>query len=200
MVLDWIKKVTDIIMPLEPLPEEEETEEKKVETKTVSQPVQATKQEVADIPVKKVATGGGTVHTAVNYSSGGGAMSTADNGTTSIGGMRYTAYTDPTASTPTARPSLTVVKPNDLTLKIYMPENFDQVSGIADDILNKKAAVVNYEKVGDADQRRISDFVNGVCYVTDGAVSMISEKIFLYLPAGVESGEIAKATVSMRIR
>lgn len=197
MVLDWIKKVTDIIMPLEPLPEEEVEETKKVETKVANNSVQAQQNtEAAEMPMKKVATGGGTV----SYSSGGGAMSTADNGTTSIGGMRYTAYTDTTASTPTARPSLTVVKPNDLTMKIYMPENFDQVSGIADDILNKKAAVVNYEKVNEADQRRISDFVNGVCYVTDGAVNMISEKIFLYLPAGVESGEIAKATVSMRIR
>ena len=103
-------------------------------------------------------------------------------------------------STPTARPSLTVVKPHDLTMRIYMPENFDQVVGIADDILEKKAAVVNYEKVGDEDQRRISDFVNGVCYVTDGAVSMISEKIFLYLPAGVESGEIARVATAMRVR
>lgn len=196
MVLDWIKKVTDIIMPLEPLPEEEEVEEKKVEAKpAVSKTVQA--QDTMEMPLKRAATGGGG---AVSYSSGGGAMSTSDNGTTSIGGMRYTAYADNSVSTPTARPSLTVVKPNDLTMKIYTPENFDQVSGIADDILNKKAAVVNYERVGEADQRRISDFVNGVCYVTDGAVSMISEKIFLYMPAGVESGEIAKATVSMRIR
>jgi len=191
MVFDWIKKVTDIIMPLEPLPEEEEVEEKKVETK----PVQAQKTEAVEMPLKKVAAGGGG---AVSYA--GGVMSTSESGTTSIGGMRYTAYADNSAPTPTARPSLTVVKPNDLTMKIYTPENFDQVSGIADDILNHKAAVVNYEKVGDADQRRISDFVNGVCYITDGAVSMISEKIFLYMPQGVEAGEIAKATASMRLR
>ena len=199
MVLDWIKKVTDIIMPLEPLPEEEEIEEKKVEAKpAVSKPAAnaVQSQETAEMPLKRMATGGGTT----TYSSGGGAMSTSENGTTSIGGMRYTAYADNSAPTPTARPSLTVVKPNDITMKIYTPENFDQVSGIADDILNKKAAVVNYEKVGDADQRRISDFVNGVCYITDGAVSMISDKIFLYMPAGIEAGEIAKATVSMRIR
>ena len=200
MVMDWIKKVTDIIMPLEPLPEEEEFEEvKKVESKSVENKSAQLNQmkDTAEMPARKVATGGG--HVAMNYASNG-VLSTSDNGTTSIGGMRYTAYSDNTASTPTARPSLTVVKPHDLTMKIYVPENFDQVVGIADDILDKKAAVVNYERVDNNEQRRISDFVNGVCYVTDGAVSMISEKIFLYMPAGVESSELAKVASAMRIR
>ena len=197
--MDWIKKVTDIIMPLEPLPEEEEIEEiKKVESKKVeSKPLQTQKiNDIGEMSTRKVAMGGGA--TAVNYASG--VMNTSDSGSTSMGGMRYTAYADNSTPTPTARPSLTVVKPHDLTMKIYNPENFDQVVGIADDILDKKAAVVNYEQVSDDEQRRISDFVNGVCYVTDGAVSMISEKIFLYLPAGVESGEIAKMASSMRMR
>ena len=192
MVMDWIKKVTDIIMPLEPLPEDEEVEEvKKVETKTAEKTVAANEE----MPMRRVATGGGGTAFASS-----GVLNTSENGTTSFGGMRYTAYTDPAAPTPTARPSLTVVKPHDLTMKIYVPENFDQVVGIADDILDKKAAVVNYERVDNNEQRRISDFVNGVCYVTDGAVSMISEKIFLYMPAGVESSELAKVASAMRIR
>ena len=199
MVLDWIKKVTDIIMPLEPLPEEEEIEEKKVEAKpAVSKPAAnaVQSQETAEMPLKRMATGGGTT----TYSSGGGAMSTSENGTTSIGGMRYTAYADNSAPTPTARPSLTVVKPHELTVKIYSPENFDQVVGIADDILGKRAAVVNYERVAESDQRKICDFVNGVCYATDGSVNMISDRIFLYMPPGVESGEIARIATSVRIR
>ena len=185
MVMDWIKKVTDIIMPLEPVQEEEEvTEEtKKVEEK-VTQPV-----------AKKVATGGG----ATSYSTES-VINTSESGTMSMGGMRYTAYSDTAASTPTARPSLTVVKPHELTVKIYSPENFDQVVGIADDILGKKAAVVNYERVAESDQRKICDFVNGVCYATDGTVSMISDRIFLYMPQGVEAGEIARVATSVRIR
>ena len=194
MVMDWIKKVTDIIMPLEPLPEEEEEVEevKKVESKPAA--VQQQQENV----VKRAAVGGGTAKTTMNYSAG--SVSTSDNGSTSIDGMRYTAYSDNSFSTPTARPSLTVVKSHDLTMKIYAPDNFDQVVGIADDILERKAAVVNYERVNADDQRRISDFVNGVCYVTDGTVSMISEKIFLYMPNGVEAGEIARVASSMRVR
>ena len=194
MVMDWIKKVTDIIMPLEPLPEEEEEVEevKKVESKPAA--VQQQQENV----VKRAAVGGGTAKTTMNYSAG--SVSTSDNGSTSIDGMRYTAYSDNSFSTPTARPSLTVVKSHDLTMKIYAPDNFDQVVGIADDILERKAAVVNYERVNADDQRRISDFVNGVCYVTDGTVSMVSEKIFLYMPNGVEAGEIARVASSMRVR
>lgn len=183
-VMDWIKKITDIIMPLEPIAEEEEEEPKKVAEKVV------TAQPVA----KKVATGGGAISYATDS-----IVNTSDSGSMSMGGMRYTAYSDVSA-TPTARPSLTVVKPHELTVKIYTPENFDQVVGIADDILGKKAAVVNYERVAENDQRKICDFVNGVCYATDGSVNMISDRIFLYMPAGVESGEIARVATSVRIR
>lgn len=197
MVMDWIRKVTDIIMPLEPLPEEEEEVEevKKVESKPAEKPLQMQQQENV---VRRAAAGGGTARTTMNYSAG--SVLTSENGTASIDGMRYTAYSDNSISTPTARPSLTVVKSHDLTMKIYAPDNFDQVVGIADDILEKRAAVVNYERVNNEDQRRISDFVNGVCYVTDGTVSMVSDKIFLYMPAGVEAGEIARVATSMRIR
>lgn len=184
MVMDWIKKVTDIIMPLEPLQEEEEEVQSKTEEKVAA-------QSAGGISAKKVATGGGSM----SYT-----KETSDVGTTSMDGRLYTAYRDTSVSMPTARPSLTVVKPNELTVKIYMPETFDQVVGIADDILNKKAAVVNYENVIESEQRRISDFVNGVCYISDGSVSMISDKIFLYMPAGVEAGEIARVATSMRVR
>ena len=197
MVMDWIKKVTDIIMPLEPLPEEEEEVEEVKKTPTKSaEPVQMQQQET--VVRRAAAGGGGTARASMNYSAG--SVLTSDNGTASIDGMRYTAYSDNSVSTPTARPSLTVVKSHDLTMKIYAPDNFDQVVGIADDILERRAAVVNYERVNADDQRRISDFVNGVCYVTDGTVSMVSEKIFLYMPNGVEAGEIARVATSMRIR
>ena len=57
MVMDWIKKVTDIIMPLEPLPEEDEEleEVKKVESKPAEKPLQMQQQE----NVVRRATAGG---------------------------------------------------------------------------------------------------------------------------------------------
>lgn len=42
-----------------------------------------------------------------------------------------------------------------------------------------KAAIVNYERVDSAEQRRIRDFVNGVCYVMNGEARRISELMVL---------------------
>lgn len=77
-------------------------------------------------------------------------------------------------------------KASELSVDIYVPSNFDQVTGIADDLLAKKAAIVNFERVDLAEQRRICDFVNGVCYVLDGEARRISDGMMLYVPAGVD--------------
>ncbi len=89
------------------------------------------------------------------------------------------------------RPQLTVhtTKIPELNIQIYVPQNFDQVTAIADDLKAKKSAVVNYERVEPADQRRICDFLNGVCYVADGEVKRISETMVLYVPEGVNITE-----------
>lgn len=87
-----------------------------------------------------------------------------------------------------ARPQLTVHtnKTASLKVQIYAPQNFDQVTTIADDIKGGKAAVVNYERIDAGEQRRICDFVNGVCYVMNGCAKRISEQIVLYVPDGVD--------------
>ena len=76
-----------------------------------------------------------------------------------------------------------------LKVQIYAPNNFDQVTAIADDLKAGKACVVNYEKIEAAEQRRICDFVNGVCYVLDGCAKRVTGQIVLYVPAGVDVAE-----------
>lgn len=70
MIKEWIQKITDIVMPLDPLPEEEPV--KKVE----AQPAESKVAEVRE--VRRAATGGG--------------------GSTYVNGIRYTAYTDTSKS------------------------------------------------------------------------------------------------------
>ena len=192
--MEWLKKITDIIMPLEPLPDEEEEEVKEIK-KTDEQsfaPMMQQQEFVGGTGIKQAAAaGGGAV--AMNFSGGGDVVNTSDNGTMSMGGMRYTAYATQTQAQ-TVRPNLSVVKNAELAVKIYSPTNFDEVSSIADDILGKKAAVVNYEYVNGDEQRRICDFVNGVCYVTNGMAEIISEKIVLYVPDGVDAESVKTMT------
>lgn len=77
-----------------------------------------------------------------------------------------------------------------LSVQVYTPVNFDQVTMVADDLQDSKAVIVNYSKVKEEEQRRICDFVNGVCYVTDGCAKRISEQIVLYVPSGVDVSEL----------
>ena len=207
ILMDWIRKVTDIIMPLEPPNEDEEEvkETKKAETKAEeikSAPAQPTAQPAVQTfqAEKQTATGG----YAQNFGTGtmsftrhGGMVSTAENGVTSMGGVRYEAYNNNTAEA-SVRPSLAVVKTPTLTMKIYAPTKFDdQVKQIADDLLKHNAVIVNFEGVDELEQQRIGDFIIGAVYMIDGQAEMVSSKIVLYVPKGIEY-ESAAAKVPMR--
>ena len=186
IIMDWAKKLTDLIMPLEPTEEEELAEERKQAAKVA--------ESKAQIPamkeVKRVAAANGATYAA--------AMNTAENGTMSVGGKRYSAYENPAPeSEATDNPGLKIVKSPEFSVKIYHSINGSQVCAVADDILSRKAAVVNYEELEDAEQRRICDFINGVCYASEGSVRMISDRIFLYVPAGINSEDIAMAAASV---
>ena len=187
IIMDWARKLTDLIMPLEPTEEEEMAEEKKQATRVAESKAQ--QQVPAMKEVKRVAAGGGATYATIN---------TAENGTMSVGGKRYSAYENPAPATEsTDNPSLKIVKSPEFSVKIYHSVNGSQVCAVADDILSRKAAVVNYEQLEDAEQRRICDFINGVCYASDGSVRMISDRIFLYVPAGINSEDIAMAAASV---
>ncbi|MBQ7476375.1 MAG: cell division protein SepF [Selenomonadaceae bacterium] len=184
IVSDWIKKITDILMPIEEPNDEEYVETKKVEAKANESKVQPEIKEV-----KRAAAGGG----------GYAKVTTAENGTMSVGGKRYVAYETPAVPKTDSddQPSLKVVRSPEFSVKIYHSINGSQVCAVADDILSRKAAVVNYEQLDEAEQRRICDFINGVCYASDGSVRMISDKIFLYAPSGINSEDIAMAASSV---
>ena len=183
MIMDWAKKIVDYIMPVEPDIEEEVVEVKKQEQKVVKPQV----RQVAEVKEAKRATAGGKAYASMN---------TAENGAMSVGGKRYVAYETAVPDTED-KPNLKIVKSPEFSVKIYHSVNGSQVCAVADDILSRKAAVVNYENLDESEQRRICDFINGVCYASDGSVRMISEKIVLYVPAGINSEDIAMAAASV---
>ena len=104
---------------------------------------------------------------------------------------RMSRYERAAARSREERPKLTdhTTKKQNLNVRIYAPTNFDQVTAIADDLKAGKAVVVNYERIEADEQRRICDFVNGVCYVLDGCAKRISAQIVLYVPEGVDVDE-----------
>ncbi|SMC75724.1 cell division protein SepF [Sporomusa malonica] len=86
------------------------------------------------------------------------------------------------------RPKLKVHSQSAGNLKVIvdLPTDFDDVQAYADYLRNSVAVVVNYQQVDIATQQRMSDFLNGVCYVLGGSVQLISEQVVLYAYANIE--------------
>lgn len=169
-----VSSLVDMVMP--PLPEEETTLEEMEEGQTAQTKAQDVPQASRD-EVRRVVNGG----TASAYGFAGTQETESGYGF----GRKYSERKTP------ERPVLTVhtTKSSKLKVNIYAPTNFDQVTAIADDIKDGKAAVVNYERVDGAEQRRICDFVNGTCYVMDGCARRVTGQIVLYVPTGVDVAE-----------
>ena len=215
-VTEMIKWLTDKIMPLEPIPEDDDdvkdtkpVEAKAAEPKSaqVTPIQQPTAQQPAQSPIqnfqaepKSAALGGAPQNfsgLSMNFTRNGGMVSTSESGVASMDGVRYSAYA---SENPSVRPSLAVVKTPSISVKIYAPTDYnEQVKSIGDDLMKRNAIVVNYESVADDKQQRIGDFILGVVYANKGKVEMISNKIVLYVPDGfdVETAS-SMAAASMR--
>ena len=183
MDLSFLKKITDFIMPLEPIEEEEEIEEKAVKAEKKVEPAKSEPQrreEPSEVLQESV-----SAMEPVQQELG--KMRTAEGGSVAFGGMKYTAYAMKEEPVIKVKPQLTVVKGSGMSVKIHKPMKFEEVQTIADDLLGNNVVIVNYELVDASGQRKINDFVNGVCYVTEGHVEQISERIVLYTPEGVDA-------------
>lgn len=86
------------------------------------------------------------------------------------------------------RPKLKVHSQSTGNFKVLvdLPTSFDDVQKYADNLKSNVAVIVNYQQVDAATQQRMSDFLNGVCYVLGGCVQRISEQVILYTFAAIE--------------
>lgn len=86
------------------------------------------------------------------------------------------------------RPKLKVHSQPTGNFKVFvdLPTSFDDVQQYADNLKSNVAVIVNYQQVDAATQQRMSDFLNGVCYVLGGSVQRISEQVMLYTYAAIE--------------
>lgn len=176
--MDIFRKLTDFLMPLEePLEDEEPVrhEEAKPAPQATSAPVQSKEEAVEE---RRVVNG----PPATSYVS-----SAADAPETQAAPPRANRSRRGNANAQQTRPQLTVheTRVPSLDVKIHMPANFDHVPKIADDLRAGQAVLVNYERIEREEQRRICDFVNGVCFIMNGEVRRVSDTMVLYVPAGV---------------
>ena len=66
------------------------------------------------------------------------------------------------------------------------PVRFEDGARLADDLLEGKTILLNLEKAGKVDSRRLLDFMSGAAYALQGYVRRVSGSIYLVVPNGEE--------------
>jgi len=84
---------------------------------------------------------------------------------------------------------------------IFKPASFEEVREITDEVKNRRAVIVNFERVDKETAKRILDFMAGSIYALNGTVKKIGPGIFLFAPdnvdvSGLEGEEESPDTLS----
>jgi|SRR5690554_2777942 len=69
---------------------------------------------------------------------------------------------------------------------ISEPKRFSEAPDIADHIKNRKAVIVNLQKIDPNEGRRMIDFLGGAVYALGGDIQRIGANIFLCVPDNME--------------
>ncbi|MDI3256159.1 MAG: cell division protein SepF [Kyrpidia sp.] len=77
-------------------------------------------------------------------------------------------------------------QPKAVKLVLCEPARFEEGQGIADHLRNRRAAVINLQKVPYEEGLRIMDFLSGVLYALGGTMQKIGPQIILCAPDNVD--------------
>ena len=72
-----------------------------------------------------------------------------------------------------------------LEVVLVKPERFDDASGIADHLNNKRTVVLNLESTNKEVSRRLIDFLSGVAYANNGQIKRVANSTFIITPYNV---------------
>ncbi len=73
-----------------------------------------------------------------------------------------------------------------LELKVIRPDRYENVSQIADHLLNKRTVVLNLEATNKETSRRIIDFLTGVAYSIGGNLKKVANNTYVITPNNVD--------------
>ncbi|MBP1968183.1 cell division inhibitor SepF [Virgibacillus natechei] len=73
------------------------------------------------------------------------------------------------------------------------PRNYNEAQEIADNIVNRRAVVINLQRVDNNQAKRIVDFLSGTVYALNGDIQKLGTETFLCTPDNVDvSGTISE--------
>ncbi|MFB8535644.1 cell division protein SepF [Enterococcus gallinarum] len=71
-------------------------------------------------------------------------------------------------------------------ITIVEPRVYSEAMGIAKQVINGDAVLVNFHLIEEYQARRIVDFLTGTVYAEDGDIKRVGDEIFLCTPKGME--------------
>ncbi|MDV2685350.1 cell division protein SepF [Alkalihalophilus sp. As8PL] len=73
------------------------------------------------------------------------------------------------------------------------PRTYDEAQEIADHLKNRKAVIINLQRVSHDQAKRVVDFLSGTVYAIGGDIQKLGQNIFLCTPDNVDvSGTITE--------
>lgn len=92
--------------------------------------------------------------------------------------------------------SLTSMQQPTSKVVLYEPRNYDEAQEIADNVVNRRAVVLNLQRVDHQQAKRIVDFLSGTVYAVNGDIQKLGSQTFLCTPDNVDvSGTITESFV-----
>ncbi|WP_010649448.1 cell division protein SepF [Oceanobacillus massiliensis] len=89
--------------------------------------------------------------------------------------------------------NLTSVQQSTSKVVLYEPRNYNEAQEIADNIVNRRAVIINLQRVENQQAKRIVDFLSGTVYAVNGDIQKLGSETFLCTPDNVEvSGSISE--------
>ncbi|MCC8022849.1 MAG: cell division protein SepF [Clostridiales bacterium] len=73
-----------------------------------------------------------------------------------------------------------------LQVVLVKPERFEDASGIADNLNEKRTVVLNLESANRDVARRLVDFLSGVAYANNGQIKRVANSTFIITPYNVD--------------
>ncbi len=78
------------------------------------------------------------------------------------------------------------IEGSNIELKIVRPATFEEVSDIADFLIEGCTVVLNLELLDKPTTMRMLDFLNGVTYTKDGEIKNVAQNTYLITPNGID--------------
>jgi len=90
--------------------------------------------------------------------------------------------------------SLTAIQQSSSKVVLYEPRSYNEVQEIADNLLNKRAVIINLQRIDTTQAKRIVDFLSGTVYAIKGDIQKLGLSTFLCTPENVDvSGTISNS-------